>query len=395
MGRLFFIIPAIILLPFGVIAQECAQWPAPCPHSTEINGAMDFAGREQGNNVTPQEMAMEANLRNTLTDMLHNFTRSRHWQLYELNESNYDRPNTSISFAKWCAAPYEKRPPHQYEISFIIIVNKDSLEAWRDWLKNEMPQKANQVAADMNAGAQNMANDQVLKAQMDSVQYYAQLSAKYMQDHFAAYQSDLQSNNEKGIKKYNDGLAEYQKKQDALMKRIQDRASGTNSASTNSYKQLDAEKVSKTETFINASVVLVNFVFNPEHATFGLTDGTQVAVIPQKSLTIPGAWYAGLLHNPSPSDGQSYYMSEFDYVYDHPSNIGVVLFGKWQSKRNAYNYTPAAYMANKAADDLESLKMVKCDKVQNMVLRVEGRPDYIKEVLNGIDMASIQKLVTQ
>lgn len=395
MKRLYLIIPAIILLPFGVIAQQCAQWPAPCPHSTEINGAMDFAGREEGNKVTPQEMAMEADLRNTLTDMLHQLTRARHWQLYELNESDYDRPNTSVSFTKWCATPYEKRPPHQYEISFIIIVNRDSLNAWKDWNNNEAPQKANHVVADLNTSAQSMANDQELKILMDSAQYYAQLSGNYMQDHYAQYTADLQSNNKSGIKRYDDAIAAYQKRSDAVMKKIQDRASGANASSANSYKRFGDEQISKTETFINASVVLLNFVFNPELINFGLTDGTQVGIIPQKALNVPGAWYAGLLHNPSPPDRQSYYMTEFDYVYDHPSNIGVILFGKWQSKRDAYNYTRAAYLANNAADDLETLKVVKCDKIQNMALRIEGRPDYIKQVISGIDMAAIQKLMNQ
>jgi hypothetical protein len=358
-------------LSFGVKAQECAQFPAPCPHSTEINGAMDFAGREENNKITPQEMAMEANIRNTLTDLLHNFTRPRHWQLYELNESNYDRPNTGVDYAKWCATPYEKRPPHIYEISFIIIVNKDSLNAWQDWMKNELTQKSDQAVADLRASGQNMANDQQLKALMDSAQYYAQLKGQYMQDHYAQYMSDLQSNNKAGIKRYENATAVYDKKSDAVMKKIQDRASGATEASANSSKQLDAERVGKTEVFINASVILVNFLINPEQTTFGLTDGGQAAIIPQKNLSVPGASYAGLLHNPSPPDGQSYYMGEFDYVYSHPSNIGIVLFGKWQTKRSAYNYTLPAYMADKAADDLVNLKNVKCDKVQNIVLRVE------------------------
>jgi hypothetical protein len=393
MRRLNLIVPAIILLPLGAIAQQCAQWPAPCPHSTEINSAMDFAGREEGNKVTPQEMAMEASLRNTLMDMLHQLTRPRHWTLYELNESDYDRPNTSFNFAKWCATPYEKRPPHQYEISFIIIVNRDSLNAWKDYNNNEAPQKADQAVAEYNAGAQSMANDQELKTLMDSAQYYAQQSGQYMQDHYAQYTSDLQSNNKAGIKKYNDGLAVYQKKQDAVMKKIQDRANGSSAVSNKSYKKFGDEQISKTEMFINASVVLINFTFNRELVNFELTDNPQPGL--QKSLNVPGATYSALLHNPSPPDNQSYYLGEFDYVYSHPSNAGVILFGKWQSKRDAYNFTHAAYMANKAADDLETLKVVKCDKIQNMAIRIEGSPDYIKQIVAGIDMAAIQKLMNQ
>lgn len=395
MGRLTIIVAAILIMPLWVRGQanDCPQWPAPCPHSEEISQAMDAAGRMEGNTVTPQEIAMESNLRKTLTDILRKFTRPKHWEMYEIMESSYDRPNGTISFAQWQGTPYEKRPPHIYSISFIIVVNKDSLAAWRDWYNNVLPQQANQVVADIKTDGQNSQNDQVLQSLTDSVQYYAQLSAKYMQDHAAEYASDIQNNNQKGIKRYNDKVADYQKRSDALMQRLRNRANVYMSPSGDSSDRFANEKVSKTDQFINSSVVLVNFTMNAERAGFGLDGDDSRSTNPREKLNVPGAFYAGLLHNTDKPDGQSYNIGEHDYLFDHPENIATILFGRWQPKRDSYNNMPAAYKATKAGNDLTSVKVIKCDAVQNVIVQIEGRPDHIKNIVNLLDTEALQKLI--
>ncbi len=392
--RLFIALQLLLLLPVLASAQgaSCPQFPGPCPHSEEINQAMDFAGREEGNTVTPQEMAMEANLRNAVTDVLHKLTHAQHWRLYELMESDYDRPDGTVSYDKWRSTPYEKRPPHPYEITFIIVVNKDSMQAWKDWYNNVLPQQANQQVENIRSEGQSEADDPVLKALTDSVQYYTMLSGKYTQDHYAEFASDIQNNNQKGIKKYNDQIAMYNKRSDVFMKKLQDHVTNKRAPSAGSYNNFASEKVKKTDQFINASIVLLHFSFNPQHVNSGLTDNFH-NIDPQKKLAVPGAYYAGLLHNPSAPDGQSYYIGEHDFTYDHPQDIGVVLFGKWQPTRDTYNYMSAAYLANKTAHDLVSIKSMKCDIVQNMMLQAEGRPDYIKQVFSLADMNALQKLI--
>ncbi|HWD86950.1 MAG TPA: hypothetical protein VG367_02415 [Mucilaginibacter sp.] len=395
MGRLTILFAAIISLPFWVRGQvtDCPQWPAPCPHSEEINEAMDFASRTGDNKVTAQEMAMEANLRNVLTDILQKFTRLNHWELYEIMESNFDRPNSFISFAKWLATPYEKRPPHQYSISFVIVVNKDSLAAWQDWYRNVLPQQANQVVAAITTDSQNAQGNAVNQAYADSIQYYAQLSAKYMQDHAPEYVSDVQKNNQKGIKRYNDKVAWYQKKADEFSKKIQ--APSTGSSSSASFNSFDAEKINKTGMYTNASIVLINFSANARLAGFGLNDGDQRSITPQRKLDVSDVFYAGLLHNPNKPDGQSYYMGEHDYLFDHPSDIATVLLGKWQLKRDSYNNVSAAYISDKTANDLVTIKPMKCDMVQNLDITIEGRPDHIKNILSQMDMEALRKLINQ
>jgi hypothetical protein len=307
-------------------------------------------------------------------------------------ESNFDRPNSFISFAKWLATPYEKRPPHQYSISFVIVVNKDSLAAWQDWYHNVLPQQANQVVAAITTDSQNAQGNTVNQAYADSIQYYAQLSAKYMQDHATEYVSDVQKDNQKGIKRYNDKVAWYQKKADEFSKKMQDPSTG--SSSSNSFNSFDAEKIGRTVMYTNASIVLINFSANARLAGLGLSDEGQ-SITPPGKLNVSGAFYARLLHNPNKPDGQSYYIGEHDYLFDHPSDIATVLLGKWQTKHDNYNNVPAAYMSDKTANDIVTIKPVKCDVVQNLGINIEGRPDHIKSILSQIDMAALQKLINQ
>jgi hypothetical protein len=395
MGRLTLIFAAIISLPLWVRGQvtDCPQWPAPCPHSEEITKAMDFASRTRDNNVTQQEMAMEANLRNLFTDILQKIAKPNHWQLYELNESDYDRPNTFIGYPKWEATPYEKRPPHAYKISFILVVNKDSLKAWRDWYTGDFTAQSNQLMAGAANDSHSEANNKLLQVYMDSVQYYAQMSAKYLQDHQAQYMSDIHSNNKKGIKEHEDKMAWYRKKSDAFVKKYQDAQNGIYTNSANSLDDLNKKKIAMTEKFANASIALVHFSVNPEQAGFGITDADQKCVLPQTTFTVSGAFYAGMLHNTEPKADKAYEVGLADYLFDNPTHIATVLIGGWLHKHDGYNYIHAAYTADQANTNLTGIKSAKCDAVQNLALYIEGRPDRIKSILNQMDVAALRKLI--
>lgn len=393
--RSLLIIALITGGPALAVAQvvDCPWFPAPCPHSQQINDAMDASSRMAENKVTQQEMVMENNLRNMFTDLLQKITRPRHWQMYEIMESDYDRPTSFVDYYTWEHTPYEKRPPHAYSITFIIVVNKDSLQAWKDWLQNDFTQHSNQVVADIQTDAQNAQSPAPSQALLDSVQYYTQLSAKYMQDHITQYTQDLQSKNEKGIKQYEAQVARYQKKSDYYMKQLQNPTgpATTQSSAAGSMKRLEAEKITKTEEFTNGSVMLINFNVNARQLSFGITSDYH-SITPQKMLQVPGAFYAGLLHNPEKPDGQSYLIGENDYLYDHPSNIATVLFGKWDNKRNNYNYLVSAYMQSPANTNLTSVKPIKCDVVQSLAMQMEGSPAYIKTILNSIDVSALAKI---
>ncbi|MBS1530654.1 MAG: hypothetical protein JSU01_10125 [Bacteroidetes bacterium] len=380
--------------PRSASAQEdCSWFPAPCPHESEITNAQSFTERQADNKITPQELAMESNLRNFFTDVLQKLAKQKHWQLYELNESYYDRPNSLIGYAQWETVPYEKRPPHGYQISFILVVNRDSLKAWKDWFTNDLTQQSNQAVTAMNTDRNNEANNKLLQTYMDSAQYYGQLSGKYMQDHQAQYMSDIQSNNKKGIKEHDDKVAWYQKKSDAFIKKYQDVQNGVYAVSTNSFNDLKSNKIKSTVAFANSAIVLVHFSANSTQEGFGVTDGDQKCILPQKPLTVPGAFYAGMLHNPQPPQDHAYDVGEADFLFSSPTHITTVLFGGWLHKYDSYNYARAAFAANPANLNLTRVKTTKCDVVQNLAMHVEGRPDHIQTVIQEINMAALQKLI--
>src|ERR1700750_2843773 len=89
----------MLFLPVMIFAQgECSQWPAPCPHETEIATAQAVARRQEQNFIVPQEAEMEVRLRNALTDAMQKLARQKHWQMYEVNEMGFDRPNSFTSY---------------------------------------------------------------------------------------------------------------------------------------------------------------------------------------------------------------------------------------------------------------------------------------------------------
>jgi len=115
------------MLPIDVsFAQSCSWFPADCPSDRQLP---DSAERF-GNPVTPVEVSMEIRLHDFLTAWMQKEAEKKGWEVYMFDESagsgylNADRSGP-------LADPL--RPPHDYEISFIFIVDADSLHAWQRW----------------------------------------------------------------------------------------------------------------------------------------------------------------------------------------------------------------------------------------------------------------------
>lgn len=114
----------------------CTYWPAPCPNSTAISQADDWSVRKE-NGAIEQGLAFQKKIRNQLTDLLQKTAKQNSWQVYQLTDEYYDGPPFQfISFANWENTPYEKRPPVEDNLAFIIVVNKDSLTQWRKWTES-------------------------------------------------------------------------------------------------------------------------------------------------------------------------------------------------------------------------------------------------------------------
>jgi hypothetical protein len=127
--KLFF-----ILLLTGVhvnfsYGQECSWFPADCPSDRQMPDSAD----RFGNPVTPAEVSMELRLHEFFTGLMQKEAEKKGWESYQYDEtggSGYLNADRSGPLA------INLRPPHDYEISFIFIINRDSLRAWQDWQKD-------------------------------------------------------------------------------------------------------------------------------------------------------------------------------------------------------------------------------------------------------------------
>lgn len=293
---------------FGLYAQDCEQFPAPCPHDDEISDAQDADQRQANNDVLPQEMAMEGHVRQVTKATLQAVASQKGWTLYELNESTYSRPNTSIDFADWEATPYEKRPPHAFGVSYILITNKDSLQAGQNWFLKDLVAEANRVAASPTAA---------------------------------------------------------------------------------NVSKLQKDKMDMMQRFSDASVLLVYFGVNLDLTGSGVQDNDQKYILPQKSLSITGAVYAGLLNNPMPATQDAYTVDAYDCTFNNPTHVATILFGAWKAGLDEYNQRTTSFNPS----DLATVKKVKCDQAQNMVIQMEGSANAIQQALKSIDLTKLRGMI--
>jgi hypothetical protein len=128
----FQIFRAIIVLMLTVIsfsfsyAQSCSWFPADCPSDRQLP---DSAER-LANPVIPAEISMEIRLHDFLTALMQKEAKKKGWEVYQFDESagsGFLNAERSVPLAD------HMRPPHDYEISFIFIVDFDSLRAWQHW----------------------------------------------------------------------------------------------------------------------------------------------------------------------------------------------------------------------------------------------------------------------
>jgi hypothetical protein len=118
-----------LVLSNGVQAQSCSYFPADCPSDRQLPDSAD----RLTNPIIPSEIDMELSLREFFTGLMQNLAAGKGWEVYRFDEtagSGYLNSNRSGPLAA------DFRPPHEYEISFIFIVNQDSLRAWQQWNKN-------------------------------------------------------------------------------------------------------------------------------------------------------------------------------------------------------------------------------------------------------------------
>jgi len=125
---------------------QCALSPAECPdvHSYRYGDAEDSA-RRLGNPVLPREIALENRLRRIATGIMDQITTKEHWSYTELTEEN----SIGYNLADGSILKYPLRPPHWLTIHYQVVVNDDSLNAWRSWMQDFAQRRLDAMTAAM------------------------------------------------------------------------------------------------------------------------------------------------------------------------------------------------------------------------------------------------------
>jgi hypothetical protein len=158
--RLLSVFVLLAIVPV-VQAQSCPQFPADCPSDRQLP---DSAERF-GNPLVPEEVSMELRLHEYFTNQMQGLAENKRWEIYQYDETD---GSGHLKSDRSGPLPFNLRPPHEYEISFILIVNKDSLKAWQDWYK-DFAEKMEAMAEPMKSGKYvDFSGMQVMKEKKDN-----------------------------------------------------------------------------------------------------------------------------------------------------------------------------------------------------------------------------------
>jgi hypothetical protein len=370
-----------VVIRFTIQAQPCQQYPADCPDLGSIEAASDKQGC-LNNLMIIEEINLQDKLRELIIAMMQQVAKSNNWQVYEYSETSGD--GIAISGTS-NPLPYQFRGPHAYIMSFIFIVNEDSLAAWRYWKNNELAASAESVVQSYNQAAFNQPDNNESEKHFDSANYYAIQMTEFMNKHTSDHQSDLLSNNQKSLKAYDDQINGFTEKiNHFIAKSNRQREKQFSNADTQRETMLQTKHI-KTIAFRNASMIRVKIIINQGLA--GPTSSNDFKIT--NKLLLPGSALAISIHNNQPDEGEIYDLDQFTRSPD----LAFILFGKWQPKPDAYNLYHAMYTLDKKNTDGESVKKVPCDKVQTIVLHVEGSTNYTHQFLQTLDIHRLNILV--
>jgi hypothetical protein len=119
---------------------QCSLSPAECPTvPTAPYGSPEDSAKRMGNPLLPQEVTMENRLRRIATGVMDRITAQEHWTYSVLSEDYSFGYNVDYG----SPVKYPFRPPHWLTIHYQVIVNEDSLQAWRSWLQDFAQRRMN------------------------------------------------------------------------------------------------------------------------------------------------------------------------------------------------------------------------------------------------------------
>jgi hypothetical protein len=191
-----------------------------------------------------------------------------------------------------------------------------------------------------------------------------------------------------------DSLMQWRKWIEEFQQRIEKSFNGQSDFNSQSVDAIQKEQAKNTDAFTEGSIVLIHFGINPYHVTTGIEDGGQHSLIPQYSLQVPGASYAGLLINKKTPDEHAYGFNYKGYFFNSPASVATILFGNYQPKDSYNSWRPMFEKPfTSSTATLNSVKAIKCDVLQNLSVHIEGREDKVKSVIKSLDWNTINSMI--
>ncbi len=368
---------------FFSYAQSCSYFPSDCP--LDVSPMKDSQSCI-GNFIVPQEITMQNTIRNLVTDEMDRIAESKKWEVYEYNESAFGvfvRPANGNE--KAYPLPFNLRAPHKYILSYIVIVNNDSLVAWRNWRNTEMMDRANHITDSYNQSLSDPSFQETEKKYMDSADYWANQKAAYMTAHTDEYQKALLSQDQAGIKKFYDALKPYDARSNYWINKANEKNTGTMSGSEKLNEDFQIYRIAKTQEYRNSSILRIKFKFNAGDDIVSET-GYMISVT---QLSVPGSTLARQYHNDKPDEGAIFDMDQFSRSTD----LAFILYGAWDMSPDKYKHYHASYTLYKKNTDKLTPKLTSCDTIQTISVHIEGSPYYIGEFMKLLESGILTSLI--
>ena len=360
-------------------AQQCPQFPADCPNMV-LETEQDSLD-QLDNLIVPQELHMALQLNRIIEPMMERIGKVNKWEMYYLGNGI----GAGIGVKdKHEPLPYPLRPPFECSHSYVFIINQDSLKAWKSWFEGELRNKSSDVLQSYQQASTDISQNDRMKAYMDSAKVYTDKETEYANKHASEYQAALLSNNQKGIKAYEDGLKKIQDRIDYFINRINGQQSESISSADSKEDKFQEYRSRNMRHFRSASILLVTLDFNTPIWLPSEEDDLK-----QTFLNLPGATLAAKMYNLHPLE-----TTQID-KYRRSSDFAIVLLGKWVTKPDKYTAYHSSFTLDPANTDVVTPKKYTCDKVRTMGIHVEGNKQAIDLFLKNLDINLLNDLIVK
>jgi hypothetical protein len=353
------------------LPAQCPLSPANCPDLRDNPGSPDDSISRLSNPVLPCEITMENRLRQWAASVVNNIAAKEKWDASEI----YEALGSGFRDSAWSVLVYDRRPAHWSRMVWQFVVDKDSLKAWRAWLQDFGQRRLDQT----NQWSARLTDKTgAIQAYMDSALYWGNQMSKYMNDHIAQYQKDLQADNKAGINNYEKGVEVYRRRQDYFINKSADLQKDPQGDKETA--RADDESKTNNLRFSEASLVIIEFDFNGNVAETG----------GNKRAAPPG----------SPSPAKWYYLPEPDLhgnvnYFGHSHNMALWMIGGWNPQPGENGLFAPAWAAVRGNGKSVTVKKIKCDKLQNFYVRVSGNAAAMQRILADLPAGEMERLIAQ